>query len=128
MPSCSSIFVAKLFHMNQNTNTNKFIKAWNKLPILFRAVSSGFLVSTIGVAAWSVMLLSIPAPWSVLPMVIVLWIFWKYFSGKWGSKKSTVTKKEIFGKTRLTLFFGKWVWEGAFCLVPIIRAFFFIFF
>jgi len=126
MPSCSSIFVAKLFHMNQNTNTNKFIKAWNKLPILFRAVSSGFLVSTIGVAAWSMMLLSIPAPWSVLPMVIVLWIFWKYFSGKWGSKKSTVTRKENFRKTRLNPYVWKWGLAGAVCFVAIIQASFVI--
>src|SRR5450432_679330 len=126
MPSCSSIFVAKLFHMNQNTNTNKFIKAWNKLPILFRAVSSGFLVSTIGVAAWSVMLLSIPAPWSVLPMVIALWIFWKYFSGRWGSKKSTVTREENFRKTRLNPYVWKWGLAGAVCFVAIIQASFVI--
>ena len=46
----------------------------------------GFLVSSVGIAVWSLLLKLVPAPWSVLAMVPLLWIYWKLFTRKYGSK------------------------------------------
>jgi membrane protease YdiL (CAAX protease family) len=49
----------------------------------------GFLVSSVGIAVWSLLLKLVPAPWSVLAMIPVLWVYWKLFTreyagGPWG--------------------------------------------
>jgi sodium transport system permease protein len=43
----------------------------------------GFLVSSVGIAVWSLFLAVIPAPWSALVMVPVLWGYWKLFTRKY---------------------------------------------
>jgi membrane protease YdiL (CAAX protease family) len=45
----------------------------------------GFLVSSVGIAVWSLFLAVIPAPWSSLAMIPVLWVYWKWFTRKYAS-------------------------------------------
>jgi hypothetical protein len=60
-------------------------------------VFTGFIVSSIGIAIWTFMFSKIAAPWSVLPMIIALWAYLKFFSGRWRSTKlsPSVWKKSI---------------------------------
>jgi membrane protease YdiL (CAAX protease family) len=83
--------------MKQGTISNQISIAWNRLPLIIRAVCTGFIVSSIGIAIWSVLLLKIATPWSVLPMIIVLWAYLKFFSGRWRSTKlsPSVWKRSI---------------------------------
>jgi membrane protease YdiL (CAAX protease family) len=46
----------------------------------------GFLVSSVGIAVWSLLLKLVPAPWSVLAMIPVLWVYWKLFTGKYAGE------------------------------------------
>jgi membrane protease YdiL (CAAX protease family) len=43
----------------------------------------GFLVSSVGIAVWSLFLAVIPAPWSVLVMIPVLLVYWRLFTRKY---------------------------------------------
>ncbi len=56
---------------------------WNRLPIWFRAVVTGLVVSGIPTTIWAVLaainLRTTPhVPWSVPVMAVVLWLFWRY--------------------------------------------------
>jgi membrane protease YdiL (CAAX protease family) len=68
--------------MKRKQGTKAILKNWERLPILIRAIISGFLVSTIGITVWTVMFLIIKPPWSVIPMIFALWAFWKFFIRK----------------------------------------------
>jgi membrane protease YdiL (CAAX protease family) len=43
----------------------------------------GFLVSSLGIAVWSLLLFLLPTLWAVLAMVPVLCVYWRYFTGKY---------------------------------------------
>src|SRR5258706_5633786 len=94
--------------MKQRTISNQIAMAWSKSPLIIRSVLTGFSVSAIGITAWSIMLSGIAAPWSILPMIIALWVYLKFFSGRWGSKKSIEIRKLNFRATRLSASVWKW--------------------
>ena len=83
--------------MKQGTISNQISIVWNRLPLILRSVFTGFIVSSIGIAIWTFMFSKITAPWSVLPMIIALWAYLKFFSGRWRSTKlsPSVWKKSI---------------------------------
>ena len=59
-------------------------RMWVRIPLLFRAIVLGYLVFAIaGTLAMTLVLEFIPAPWSILVMGGVMWIYLKYFSGSW---------------------------------------------
>jgi len=109
-----------------STISNQIAITWNKLPLILRAVLTGFIVSSIGIATWSIMISSIAAPWSILPMIIALWAYLKFFSGSWSSKKSSVTKKNHFRSIKLTPSIWKWSIAAAILFVIIVQASFVI--
>jgi membrane protease YdiL (CAAX protease family) len=43
----------------------------------------GFLVSSLGIAVWSLLLFLLPAVWAILAMVPVLFFYWRYFTGRY---------------------------------------------
>jgi membrane protease YdiL (CAAX protease family) len=98
--------------MKKKPGTNKLLKNWERLPILIRSIFSGFLVSTAGITAWTIMLLVIMPPWSVLPMISALWAFWKFFGGTRKVKLSPIT--------------WKWSMIAAICFVLIVQSSFVI--
>ena len=104
--------------MKQSTISIKIAKAWNKLPLILRLVLTGLLVSWTGVTIWSIMLSVIAAPWSVVPMIIVLWIYLAFFSGSWGIKKNIEVRRNRFRTIRISSSVWRW---------GIIAAVFFVF-
>jgi len=112
--------------MKQKTESNQFLQIWSKLPVVVRAILTGFLVSTAGVVVWSLFLLFIRPPWSIIPMTIVLWVFWNIFSGRWTSGESSEIRKSNFRATALTPFIWKSGLIGALSFVIVIQASFVI--
>jgi membrane protease YdiL (CAAX protease family) len=112
--------------MKQHSGRNQFLKGWQKLPLIIRAVFSGFLVSTIGVVIWSAMLSGFSPPWSILPMIFSLWVYWKFFNGSWGSKKNTENRRKYFRRVKLSPSVWKWGLIGAVSFVIIVQASFVI--
>jgi hypothetical protein len=69
---------------------------------ILTAVSIGFLVSSAGIAVWSLFLLKIPVPWSLIPMVPALWIYLKWFSGSWAPKSNQAIRRNRFRLSHLS--------------------------
>ena len=95
--------------MKQIETTNPIRKFRVRLPLILRAVVTGFIVSSIGIAIWSFFLLKIAAPWSVIPMIVALWAYLKWFSGNWGNEKGRGLRKNLFRLTGLSP--AAWAWS-----------------
>jgi membrane protease YdiL (CAAX protease family) len=112
--------------MKQNKLLNETAIVWNKIPLTIRAIITGFVVSSLGIAAWSLLLPTIIPPWSIFPMVVALWVYLKFFSGSWGSKRSMETRKSRFRATKLQANTWKWSLVAAVFFVIIVQASFVI--
>ena len=112
--------------MKQNTISNQITMAWNKLPFILRTVLTGFIVSSVGIGIWSLLLSGISTPWSIPPMIIALWAYLKYFSGSWDPKKGSDKKKSNFRARQLSPTVWKWGLAAAFLFVIIVQASFVI--
>jgi len=89
-------------------------------------VLTGAAVSTIGIAVWSVLLMTIPAPWSMLPMIIFLWAYLKFFSGAWGAIKTREILRGRFRSVKLKPDVWKWSVGAAVLFVIIVQSSFVI--
>ena len=96
------------------------------LLFILQTLLSGFLVSSAGIAVWSLFLLKIPAPWSVIPMVFALWVYLKWFSGSWGPKNNQATRRNRFRLSHLSA--ADWILSlaAALLFVVIVQAAFVI--
>jgi len=86
----------------KKTNTKELISSsWHRLPIVIRAILTGFAVSTLGVATWALMGTTLPLPWPFILMIAFLWAYLRFFSGHWGSEKGRKKRASLFRRTRL---------------------------
>ena len=105
------------------SNPTPMIKFWNKLPLIARAILVGFIVNTLGVGIWLLGASFIPAPWSILFMVVILFIYWQYFSGNWGPPNSTrLFRQSSFRKTSFNKPVRTWSVVAAFLLFVFLNA------
>ena len=89
-------------HRSEQDKKGMIIKTWGRIPLVVRAILTGFAISTIGVLTWALIGTSLPMPWSFLLMIGFLWAYLKYFSGSWGKEKSRIIRAANFRKTRLS--------------------------
>jgi membrane protease YdiL (CAAX protease family) len=115
-----------LFNMIPNSVLSRFLQSWNTLPLIIRAIFSGFVVSTLGIAVWSAFFLGFTTPWSILLMIFVLYAYWKFFSGIWGPGKTAESRSLNFRRTRLSSTVWKWGLAAAISFVIIVQSSFVI--
>jgi membrane protease YdiL (CAAX protease family) len=72
----------------------------------------GFLVSSVGIAVWSLLLKVLPAPWSVLAMIPVLGVYWKLFTRRY------VGRALQLGAALLFVLIVQASFVVTFCLIP----------
>lgn len=84
-------------------------KLWQRTPVLVRAILMSALVGVVGANGVSIISLALPMPFSLIAMLAYLFLYWKFFSGSWGPKKTTETRKKYFRAGSLTL--GLWKWS-----------------
>lgn len=82
--------------MKQVKGSGSEVASRNGLSLIMKAVLTGFLVSSAGIAVWSLFLLKIAAPWSVIPMVLALWVYLRWFSGSWVPKSNQAIRRNRF--------------------------------
>lgn len=86
----------------QKTNSMKLIRSiWNRLPVVIRAILTGFTVSSLGVGAWVLMGTTLPLPLPFILMIVFLWAYLRFFSGHWGPDKGRKKRAGLFRKTQL---------------------------
>jgi membrane protease YdiL (CAAX protease family) len=79
------------------------------MPLLIRAVVTGFLVAEIGIAIWMASLTLVPGIWPLVIMANVLWVFCAYFSGSWWPKAAAESRRERFRALKLSR--AVWTWS-----------------
>ena len=85
------------------------LKAWQHIPPVIRAIVLGLFVFAIaGSVARMVILVLVPAPWSIVMMGCVLWVYWRYFSGSWWPKSTAQARRNRFRATRLSESVWRW--------------------
>jgi membrane protease YdiL (CAAX protease family) len=99
-----------------------FIRFWQRIPVLIRAILSGAFVNSIGVGVWLLSLAVIPAPWSIAVMGGILWLYWKYFSGSWWPRVTAEARRKNFRAVKLTAAVWKWGLVSAFLFVLVVQA------
>jgi len=98
------------------------IKLWQRVPVLVRAVVVGLLVSTIGALGWPLIAALLPAPWSLVLMAGLLWLYWKYFSGSWWPRSTTEVRRRHFGAIRLPAPVWRWSLVAALLFVVVVQS------
>lgn len=106
----------------KQSNKSSLARFWNRLPVWVRSIVSGFLVSTLGIAVWTAVLSLLPTSLAVIIMLIPLWLFWKYFSGRIGPKKSRETRSNLFRSLALPPRVWKYGLAGAMLFVLIVQS------
>ena len=98
------------------------IRLWHRIPVIIQAIILGALICEIGIIAWLVTIVFIPAPWSFFVMISVFWLYWKYFSGSWGPKSTVEARKFSFRSVNLSTSVWKWGLVAALLLVVIVQS------
>jgi membrane protease YdiL (CAAX protease family) len=87
---------------------------WSRLPVFVRAVLVGWIVFTVGELPPGILLLSAnpqwhPAvPWSVPLVILWLWIFWQYVSGRWWPSSTAQSRAESLAALPLSPLVWRW--------------------
>ena len=98
------------------------IRLWQRIPVLIRAIVSGAFVTFVGVGAWLLCLAVIPAPWSIVVMGGILWLYWKYFSGSWWPGATAEARSRSFRAVKLSAAVWKWSLVGTFLFVVVLQS------
>jgi len=83
------------------TASAKVRKIWKRLPLILKAILTGFVVSTVGVISWPLIGTIVPMPWAFMVMLGFLWAYWRYFSGHWGPRGSRNARAARFRSPKL---------------------------
>jgi membrane protease YdiL (CAAX protease family) len=65
------------------------------------AIIIGLLITETGLTLWTVDFTFLKAPAATCVMSVVLWCYWKYFSGSWPAGRTVATRKTRFRALRL---------------------------
>jgi len=105
------------------SSSSAIIKLWQRVPLVLRAVVTGYVVFAIaGTVAWMAILALVPIPWSLPVMWLVLFFYLKYFSGSWWPKSTAGIRAENFRAVKLTASTWKWSLFSALLIVAVIES------
>jgi membrane protease YdiL (CAAX protease family) len=109
--------------MKSQSTESTIVRIWHRLPLLIRAIIIGFVVFEIGVVAWVLIVGPLlPAPWSILVMGLLLWVYLRYFSGNWGPHSSQKNRENNFRAVKLSGSVWKWSLLATVFFVVIIQS------
>lgn len=107
---------------NSNYPSNAFGRFWMKVPLIIRSVVLGFGVTTLGVGIWVLLVNNIPSPWSVVPMGVILILYWIYFSGYWKPSNTKVFRHFCMRQIRLKRPVWTWGLVAALLIFLVVNA------
>jgi membrane protease YdiL (CAAX protease family) len=93
---------------NFQSQASGLAKVWQRTPVLVKAFLMIFFVGIIGANGISVISILLPPPVSLIAILAFLFLYWKFFSGSWGPKKTAETRKKYFRAGRLSPQLWKW--------------------
>jgi len=71
----------------KNTRVSPWSALWMRVPVIVRAVLTGFLLAAAGAIPWALLVSANTKhwptiPWAVLPAAFYLWFFWRFACGE----------------------------------------------
>jgi membrane protease YdiL (CAAX protease family) len=94
--------------INAQSQASGLAKVWQRTPVLIKAILMIALVGIVGANGISVIFIALPMPISLIAMLAYLFLYWKFFSGSWGPKKTAETRKKYFRSGSLSPRLWKW--------------------
>ena len=109
--------------MIDNESDSTIIRLWKHVPLVIRAILTGLIVfAIVGNLARAAILMFLPIPWSFLLMLVLLWLYMKYFSGSWAPASTAETRRENFRATRLSPAVWGWSLVASLAVVVVLQA------
>jgi len=83
------------------------ITLWRRLPVVVRAVVSGWLVTSVGTGLWVLLTIAnqkyfTSLPWAMLPTAGYLWLLWRYLRGEGWPRETAEARRESLRANRLS--------------------------
>lgn len=115
---------------NEKIERNSFTKFLDKIPLPVKAVITGLAVFAIGSYPALAAINFIPFPFSLLGLGLVLFLYLKFFSGRWGAKESASVKFRTNNFRSIKLSKEVWTWgiTAALLLVAVQQSLFVVIF
>ena len=83
-------------------------KVWQRMPVLVKAFLMIFFVGLIGANVMPIFYEALKPPISLIVISAYLFLYWKFFSGSWGPKKTAEIRKKYFRAGSLSPKLWKW--------------------
>ena len=83
-------------------------KVWQRMPVLVKAFLMIFFVGLIGANVMPIIYEALKPPISLIVISAYLFLYWKFFSGSWGPKKTAEIRKKYFRAGSLSPKLWKW--------------------
>ena len=88
--------------------------AWQRVPVVVRALLLGFLIMNVGVYGYSLLvrlnLAFLPiVPWAAAIMVPLLWAYWQYLGGRWWPRATSEARARCLRARPLPRRAWRWV-------------------
>jgi hypothetical protein len=76
--------------------------SWGRIPVIIRAVLTGYVVCLAGTMVWFFLLglnlkFAPSIPWDVPVMTLFLWAYWRYLGGKGWPRSTAETRRTNLG-------------------------------
>jgi len=88
--------------------TSGLAKVWQRMPVLVKAFLMIFFVGLIGANVMPIFYEALKPPISLIVISAYLFLYWKFFSGSWGPKKTAEIRKKYFRAGSLSPKLWKW--------------------
>jgi membrane protease YdiL (CAAX protease family) len=93
---------------NFQSQSSGLAKVWQRTPVLVKAILMTFLVGIVGANGIGVISNALTPPVSLIAILAYLFLYWKFFSGSWGPKKTAETRKKYFRGGSLSPRLWRW--------------------
>lgn len=107
---------------NGRSSVSGIIRGWHRIPILIRSLTSGIIVSLLGVYASLIASTLVPPPWSLLAFLGVIWILCKYFSGSWWPRETSKARSHSIRTVSMPARLWKISLLASFLLVILVQS------
>lgn len=94
----------------------------SKFLIVLKALLVGWFVAFFGITLWTLDFTYLPMPWSLLVMLLILWLYIKYFSGSWYPKTTQEIRRIKFRSVHLPGSLLKWSLVAALLFVILFES------
>jgi membrane protease YdiL (CAAX protease family) len=93
---------------NPQPQPSGITRIWQRIPVLIRAILMMFVIGILGANGIALFSIALKPPISLIVIFVYLFLYWKFFSGSWGPKKTAEIRKKYFRAGRLSPKVWKW--------------------